>query len=55
MIVASTMVPGPSWMDPYISFLSNGSLLTDSKELEKVRSVGPFLVFRGKKVILTLI
>ena len=35
-IVASTTVLEPSWMDPYISFLSDGSLPTDSKESEKV-------------------
>lgn len=37
VIVSSTTVPKPSWMDPYISFLSDGSLLIDSKELEKVQ------------------
>ena len=36
-IIASTTVSESSWMDPYISFLSDGSLPTDSKELEKVR------------------
>ena len=35
-IEASTTVLEPSWMDPYISFLSDGSLPTDSKESEKV-------------------
>ena len=34
--VASTMVLERSWMDPYISFLSDGSLPIDSKESEKV-------------------
>ena len=35
--VASTTVLELSWMDPYISFLSDGSLPTDSKESKKVR------------------
>ena len=37
VIVASTTVPSPSWMDPYILFLSNGSLSNDPKESEKVK------------------
>jgi len=26
-----------SWLDPYVVFLSDGSLLTNGKEVEKVR------------------
>ena len=50
-IVASTTVLEPSWMDPYISFLSDGSLPTDSKELEKVRRTSAhFYLFEDKKL-----
>ena len=35
-IAASTTMLEPSWMDPYISFLFDGSLPIDSKESKKV-------------------
>ena len=51
VIVASTTMLEPSWLDPYISFLSNGSLPTDSKELEKVwRTSAHFYLFKDKKL-----
>ena len=37
VIIASTTVLEPSWMDPYISSLYDGSLPTNSKKSEKVR------------------
>ena len=38
-------------MDPYISFLFDGSLLTDSKESEKVRRTSAcFYLFEDKKL-----
>ena len=38
-------------MDPYVAFLSNGSLLTDGKEAEKVRRTSAcFLLFKDKKL-----
>ena len=50
-IVASTTVVEPSWMDPYISFLFDGSLPIDSKELEKVRRTSAhFYFFEEKKL-----
>lgn len=36
-IVASASLFEPSWMDPYVSFMTDGYLLTDAKEVEKVR------------------
>jgi len=36
-LVAAVSELGPSWMDSYVAFLSNGSLLMDAKEAEKVR------------------
>ena len=36
-IIASALSFEPSWMDPYVSFLTDGSLLTDTKEAEKMR------------------
>ena len=51
VIVASTTMLEPSWLDPYISFLSNGSLPTDSKKLEKVwRTLAHFYLFKDKKL-----
>ena len=37
LVVASALSFEPSWMDPYVSFLTDGSLLTDTKEAEKMR------------------
>lgn len=37
MLVATTSKLEPSWLDPYVAFLSDGSLPTDVKEAEKVR------------------
>ena len=36
-IIASALLFEPSWMDPYVSFLTNGSLPTDAKEAKKVQ------------------
>lgn len=36
-LVATTSELAPSWMDPYVAFLFDGSLPTDAKEVEKVR------------------
>ena len=35
-VVLSTLVFESSWLDPYVAFLSDGSLPTDAKEAEKV-------------------
>jgi len=35
-IVASASASESSWMDPYVSFLTDGSLPTDAEEVEKV-------------------
>ena len=41
----------PSWMDPYITFLSDGSLPTNEKEAEKVRRTSShFWLFEDKKL-----
>ena len=36
-IVALALMPESSWLDPYISFLSDGSLPANGKEAEKVQ------------------
>lgn len=46
-----TTVPRSRWMDPYVSFLSNGSLPNDPKELEKIRRTSSrFWLFEGNKL-----
>ena len=50
-IIASTTVSESSWMDPYISFLSDGSLPTDLKELEKVRRTSAHFWLEGANVL----
>ena len=36
-MVAVASAEEPSWLDPYLAFLSNGSLPTDGKEVEMVQ------------------
>lgn len=51
MIVATSKLE-PSWLDPYIAFLSNGSLLMNDKEAEKVlRTSARFCCSRIKNCI----
>lgn len=50
-VVALATVSKPSWMDPFVSFLANGSLSTDVKEVEKVhRTSSCFWLFEDKKL-----
>jgi len=35
-VVALASASDPSWMNPFVSFLVDGSLLTNVKEVEKV-------------------
>lgn len=51
MVFVLASMPGPSWMDPYLSFLSNRSLLNDPKELEKLRRKSScFWLSKGNKL-----
>lgn len=47
-IVATTSELGPSWMDPYIAFLSDRSLPKDAKEAEKVRRTKDYTDARSR-------
>ena len=50
-VVASASSFEPSWMDPYVSFLTDGSLLTDTKEVEKMRrTLARLWLFEDKKL-----
>lgn len=50
-IIASTLMSESSWLDPYISFLSDGSLPTDAKKVEKVhKTLAYFFLFKDKKL-----
>lgn len=52
-IVASTTIPGPSGIDPYIMFLSNGSQPNNPKESKKVRRMSAcFWRFKDNKLYL---
>lgn len=42
MVVAATLEQGPSWMDPYIAFLSDGSLPEDKKEATRVQTMAAY-------------
>ena len=43
MLIAATSRLEPSWLDPYVGFLSDGSLPSDVKEAKKVqRTSGHF-------------
>lgn len=42
---------GPSWMDPVISFLKDGTLLKDITEAEKIRRKAPrFWLSKNQKL-----
>ena len=50
-VVAFASTFKPSWMDPFVSFLADGSLLTDVKEAEKVqRTSSRFWLSEDKKL-----
>lgn len=50
MVTASSELK-PSWMDPYIAFLSDKSVLNDTKEDKKVRrTIAHFLLFDDRKL-----
>ena len=50
-VVLSTLVFESSWLDPYVAFLSDGSLPTDAKEAEKVRKMSAhFWLSKDKKL-----
>jgi len=50
-VVAAASVVEPSWLDPYIVFLSDGSLPTDVKEAKKVRRTSAhFWLSKDKKL-----
>lgn len=36
MSVSTVLVTGPSWMDPIITFLADGTLPNEAKELERL-------------------
>ena len=43
-MVGVALAKKPSWLDPYVASLSNGSLQTDGKETEKVRKMLAFFL-----------
>ncbi|XP_004308201.1 PREDICTED: uncharacterized protein LOC101305990 [Fragaria vesca subsp. vesca] len=40
----------PSWMDPYVAFLSNGTLPRDKHEAQRLRHKASLYLLRGKKL-----
>ena len=50
-VVALASASDPSWMNPFVSFLVDGSLLTNVKEVEKVwRTSSRFWLSEDKKL-----
>ena len=51
VVVVAPLVVEPSWLDPYIAFLSDGCLPTNVKKAEKVRRMSArFWLFEDKKL-----
>ena len=49
--MAAMLELGPSWLDLYVAFLSDGSLPRDAKEAEKVRRMSAhFWLFEDKRL-----
>ena len=50
-MVGVVLVETPSWLDPYVAFLSDGSLPVDGKDAEEVRRTSSlFWLFKDKKL-----
>ena len=50
LVIALASLLEPSWMDPFVSFLVDGSLPTNVKEAEKLRRMSShFLLSKDKK------